>query len=258
MNCVIGHPRSGTKLLSTILNAGGADICRHEYLFALSSMCVPVASEYYAGRATEDEVWRLLRHYDFTPWPWVKIDSNWKLTWILPVFLKKFPEARVLHLARDPRTNVPSCQNLDFYGDLCDRPEFIRRRYWLQWMPEIRRPDWDQLTPFERNCAFWTETHRLALESLSTHPYTHRVRLEDLHERRTRSQLFDFFDIRQPTWRQSARSVRKIINGRDNIKATLGRYKSDTLPAFAAWPASKQKTLADLCGETAALVGYAL
>jgi hypothetical protein len=246
VNCVIGHPRSGTKLLAHILNAAGTENCRHEYLVRLSSMCVPVPSEYYAGRASEEEVVRLLRHYEFTQWPWVRIDSNWKLTWILPVFLKQFPEARVLHLSRDPRTNVRSCHNLDFYGELHHRPEFRKRRYWLCWMPEIRRPDWAQMSPFERNCAFWTETHRLAFEGLTGHPNRLHVRLEDLHRRRSRTELFDFFDIARPTRVAGARSARMRVNDRSKLKAMLSLQKADTLPEHAQWPDALRHRLAEL------------
>lgn len=147
MNCVIGHPRSGTALIAQILNAGGQQHCRHEYLAALSSLCVPVPTRYYAGEVGDDAVQRLLEHYDEPPTPWVSIDSNWKLTWMLCPFLDRFPEARVLHLTRDPRTNVQSCHNLDFYGDLHNRPEFRARAFWMKWMPAVRRHDWDTLSP---------------------------------------------------------------------------------------------------------------
>ncbi|MEA2716726.1 MAG: Sulfotransferase family [Actinomycetota bacterium] len=258
MNCVIGHPRSGTQLMSRVLNATGDEHCRHEYLFRLSSMCVSIPTEYYAGRAAADEVDRLLRHYDFTPSPWVEIDSNWKLTWILPVFLKRFPAAKVVHLTRDPRPNVRSCQNLDFYGDLHRHPAHRKRRYWWSWMPEVRRPDWDELSPFERNCAFWTETHRLAFDALAGHPHRLQIRLEDVGDRRTRATLFDFFGLPHPTRVQEARSVRRRVNHRTEQKAQIRRDKPDALPDHAEWPQPLQRRLVELCGETAHRLGYAI
>ena len=131
MDFVVGHPRSGTNLMAQLLNAGGARHCRHEYLVQLSSMCVPLPTDYYAGRASREAILRLLDHYEHSPTPWVTVDANWKLTWILPVLLERYPGARVLHLTRDPGDNVRSCFNLDFYGTLHERPEFAFRRFWL-------------------------------------------------------------------------------------------------------------------------------
>ena len=90
---------------------------------------------------------------------------------------------------RDPRSNVLSCHNLDFYGDLHQRPEFRARAFWMRWMPAVRRDDWDTLSPFERNCAFWTETHRLAL-TVGTHSHYRRVRMEDLQQVNLLRELF--------------------------------------------------------------------
>jgi hypothetical protein len=240
------------------LNAAGTQHCGHEYLAKLSSMCVAVPSLFYAGRVPDEDVVQLLRHYEFTASPSIRIDSNWKLTWILPVFLERFPDARVLHLTRDPRTNVASCHSLDYYGRCLHRPEFQARGFWLGWMPEVRRPDWDELSPFERNCAFWTETHRLALEGLAGHPYRLQVRMEDLHRHRTRRQIFDFFGLDQPRRRAGARSVRHRVNGRDAMKARLRPLKQDGLGDHRDWPPALQDRLAVLCGATARRLGYPL
>ena len=254
MNCVVGHPRSGTALMAQILNAGD-EYCRHEYLAALSSQCVPVPTRYYAGEVGDDAVRRLLDHYDDPPTPWVVIDSNWKLSWILPLFLEKFPDARVVHLTRDPRTNVLSCHNLDFYGDLHQRQEFRARAFWMRWMPAVRRDDWDALSPFERNCAFWAETHRLVLD-VQSHPHYRRVRVEDLHDLSVLRDLYDFFGLPHPERRQLVRASRTEVNKKRGIKRSVLASKADSLPAYDRWPAGHQARLHEICGETAAALGY--
>jgi hypothetical protein len=257
MNCVVGHPRSGTALMAQILNAGGDQNCRHEYLAALSSLCVPVPTKYYAGQVGTDAVQRLLEHYDDPPTPWVAIDSNWKLTWILGPFLEKFPKARILHLTRDPRKNVASCHNLDFYGDLHQRPEFRARAFWMRWMPAVRRDDWDTLSPFERNCAFWTETHRLALQ-VQGHPHYRRVRFEDLHEMDVLRGLFDFFGLPRPDGLRLFRAARTRVNVKRPIKRLIMAHRNDILPPYDRWAPPARERLGALCGDVAATLGYPL
>jgi hypothetical protein len=258
VNCVVGHPRSGTTLVARLLNAAGTENCRHEYLCDLSSMAVSMPTTYYAGSASASDVLLLLRHYDDSSTPWVRIDSNWKLTWILPVLLERYPDARILHLTRDPRTNIPSCHNLDFYGNLHMTPRFSQRQFWLSCMPDIHHPDWEDLPPFERNCAFWAETHRLALDALARHPHTHRLRLEDIVDRRARSQVLDFFGVDHPAGWKEALTVARPTNLKVRTKLRLRMYKDDRLPKYERWPSARRGTLRAFCGETADRLGYSI
>lgn len=256
MNFVVGHPRSGTNLVAQILNAGGARHCGHEYLVRLSSMCVRLPTDYYAGTASREAVLRLLDHYDHTPTPWITVDSNWKLTWILPVLLERYPASRFLHLTRDPAENIRSCYNLDFYGVLHERPEFRHRAFWLAAMPEIRRPDWDDLSRFERNCAFWSESHRLIGESLPAAGWSRRMRLEDLHDDRTLRGLFEFFELRRPGWLDRRLSARKPVNTKTQIKRQVAQAGSEQLGDPAEWPVAYREQLRRICREQAVELGY--
>lgn len=242
--------------MAQILNAGGQH-SRHEYLAALSSMCVSIPTRHYAGEVGDDAVRRLLEHYDDPPTPWVSIDANWKLTWILPLFLEKFPDARVVHLTRDPRANVLSCHNLDFYGRLHRQPEFRARAFWMSWMPAVRRDDWDALSAFERNCAFWSETHRMALQ-VQQHPHYRQVRLEELHDLGVLRGLFDFFSLPRPDPVRLLRAARTGANKKRKIKRRVLADKADALPSYDRWPAWNRRRLSELCGETAATLGYDL
>ena len=256
MNFVVGHPRSGTQLVAQILDAGRAGHCRHEYLAQLSSMCVTVPTDFYAGRAAREAVLRLLEHYEHTPTPWVSVDSNWKLTWILPVALERYPDARVVHLTRDPAENVRSCFNLDFYGDLHETAAFRQRGFWLRAMPQIVRPDWAQLSRFERNCAFWTETHRLIGEALPAASRSRRVRLEDLHDDAVVRGLFAFFDLPLPGRIHRALAARRPVNRKVAIKRQVAQAGCEQLGEPAQWPDAYREPLRRLCGQTALELGY--
>jgi hypothetical protein len=258
VNFVVGHPRSGTALVAQILNAGGASHCRHEYLVKLSSMCVTLPTDYYAGTASSEAVHRLLEHYEYSPTPWVTVDSNWKLAWILPVLLERYPESRVVHLTRHPSENVRSCYNLDFYGSSHERPAFARRGFWLSAMPHIRRPDWDELSQFERNCAFWAETHRLIGAALTPSVRSRKVRLEDLQADGVLCDLFDFLKLPRPRWVHRRISARRSTNLKVAIKRRLEQAGAEQLGDPAAWPARYREQLRSICGERALELGYRL
>ncbi len=257
MNFVIGHPRSGTMFLSHLLNTCRQGVSAHELLFGLSWDSVWLPSEYYAGRADDTMVARLLAHYQRRP-AGLEIDSNWKLTWILPVALAMFPSARVLHLWREPRETIRSCLELDYYGDLWARPaadEPVRRRnYWLHWMPRIRRDDWHELSQLGRNCAFWTETHRLALAAQALGPRYLRVGVEELERDEAVLRVADFFELPAPA-PERLNALRAA--GRANVKA---HEKSEVraLKGTAAQDTWDQATFERLCGPMARSLGYAV
>ena len=172
MDFVVGHPRSGTNLITRVLNASGTEVAAHEHIAdrTLLGTLVEAATDHYEGRLPAEDVKALIRGARLDPG--VRIDSSWKSVWILPPLMDLYPDARFLHITRDPRENVIACHNLDYYGEVGWRPEFdaYPMSRWLRAMPKVRRPGWDQLSAFEKNCEFWVETHRLILDTLASCP----------------------------------------------------------------------------------------
>jgi hypothetical protein len=259
---VVGHPRSGTQLVKHLLNASGRDVSRHEFLSELSVRCVSIPTQYYSGECDDARVLHLLEHYDFHYWPQVRIDCNWKLTWILPIVRQRYPEARILHLVRDPRQNVRSCQELDYYGssverlpaghDWPSRASVGARKLWYSWMPNVRRSDWSSLSQLERNCAFWTESHRLCLEESERGGRYLRLRLEDLFQKASLVRLFDFFELPLP----EGQLIEQIRRTRFNHKDDEKREFSSLRVAPLLWSASELAVLERLCGVMARRLGY--
>ena len=271
MDFAVGHPRSGTHLLSDLLNAGGAAWAEHEGLVNRSpgEALIEVATAYYEGTVGADRVDEVLAACPL--WRMNPIDANWKLAWILPVLLARHPDARFLHIARDPRRNVIACHNLDYYGQVVSTGEHSEWDRWRKAMPAVRRDDWASLSPFEKNCAFWAETHTLILDTLALRPGRYAlVRLEDLGSpRRAKgaeppplapavAEVFRFFDLPLPPEEHIRHVLGTTSNEKGWLKGFIAEHKRDMLPAFEDCPAEIQDALVRICGPVAARLGYDL
>jgi hypothetical protein len=241
---VVGHPRSGTALLSAILDG------EHEWLAKLTGESIAAPSEYYEGRRSRESIVALLDRYRSDGRP-VRIDSNWKLTWILDVVLETFPDARVLHLAREPVANVTACVSLDFYGDparrLADLPV---RNQWLDAMPRIRHDGWDTFSQLEKNCAFWAETHRLIFAATASHPRVMRLRLEEL-DVAAAQRVRAFFGRPRVDDQRIAAILDERHNDRVAIRARLAAEGAPT-----ALPIDARAAFDSLTVEIAGALGY--
>jgi hypothetical protein len=283
VNFVIGQPRSGTGFIAHLLNSAGSVVCLHQNLLTLTChQIVPAAFAYYEKRYPVEEIERLIKFYDMREE--IQIDSSWHSTWMLRPLQKAFPQAKFVHLVRDPRSNIRAMYNEhDFYGTLFTVPEareaFMRwcvrqNRSWLYVLmhnmlsnlPRIDRADWDELSPFERNCAFWAEGHRLALDALSERNGYLLVRLEDLGRDAgaTATRILEFLDLPVPPSEKLSRVLGTKVNSKeDSMWTEIHRIKATTngtlLPdSYADWPRDYKETLKRLCGDTAARLGYSL
>jgi hypothetical protein len=260
MHFIVGHPRSGTHLLADLLNAAGPKVAMHEAFVELSpeESFIALATDYYEGRAGADVVKESIRSY---PLPAaIRIDANWKNTWVLPVLLEMYPEARVLHLTRDPRRNVLACHNMGYYSAIGFNPAFPIYSNWLQAMPVVARADWQWLSVFERNCAFWVESHRLALEARTSLGARYaRIKMEELRDPETIARLFAFFRMAVPPAEAIERVLAKAANPQARIKAYVeSEFANMQLPAFEDCPLPLQEVLARICAPMALELGYRL
>lgn len=283
MKFVVGHPRGGTHFVSHLLSMTGTVTAIHEHLHSLSGFDIlRVARRYYEGASDAAEVRELVRMYGQRPQ--IPIDCNFLLAWILPALLDEHPDAKVLHLVRDPRPNIRSCFNYldcygDFFEDLATRARFIRwtvnsNKPWLylvmreisRFMPRVRGvADWDALSRFDKNCQFWTEAHRLVLSHAAHRPGKYlRVRLEDLgSSTETMLGVLDFLEQRAPPIERLQRLTQAPINSHNDalwtaITKIKHEARSELLPEVASWTDDMRQTSQRICGEVARQLGYTM
>lgn len=278
MDFIVGQPRSGTAFFTHLLNGCGEIVCLHQNLYTLTCYQIaPAACAYYEGRRTDGEIKSLIAMYGLRPD--VRIDSSWISAWMLGPLIEAHPEARFVHLVRDPRENVRSCLNEhDLYGAIFSRQS--SREAFMRWcvrrnrpwvyvlmqemllnLPRLRHENWDTMSALERNCAFWTEGHRQMLDHLSSRSSTLIVRLEDISRDDCFVQVFDFLGLPVPSrhkW-DSLRSTR-VNSKQDEIWTFIRQMKQDLgmelLPDYGDWPQETKDVLKRYCGPMAARFGY--
>jgi 2-polyprenyl-3-methyl-5-hydroxy-6-metoxy-1,4-benzoquinol methylase len=196
---VVGSGRSGTAALAKLLAQVPGVEMHHEYL---CTHIQPVACRYAMGLADEGEVRAVLSGChgaaialsEAGVWG----DSSNKLSWIMPVIARLWPEARFVHVVRDGRKVASS-----FFHKLADEcyddasvaalarwrdghgvmppPE---KRYWWP----LPRPDHPQaeafagFDQFQRIAFHWAEVNRVILDATATLPtgMAETFRLEEL------------------------------------------------------------------------------
>ena len=280
MKFVLGMPRSGTTFISHLLNLVGP-VSIHEHLLSLTGFQILAsAKEFSEGRKTAEQIRHLLRCYDLRPE--VTIDSNYILVHVLPALLREYPDGSFIHLTRDPRDNIRSCVNqLDLYGDFFEKQKaqeglirwFVKQnRPWLypivkaihESSPKINLKDWEQLGQLEKNCIYWTESHKKIIATLSGGKNYLQVRIEDLKkDRKAVLNIFDFFELPRAKEEKLNMLLNQTVNASSEpMWAEFTRIKKENgipiLSPFNERSTADQNILIKHCGETARNLGYYL
>ena len=198
---VVSSGRSGTAMMQLLFSAFPQVEMHHEYMV---HHIQPAAVKYHMGMIGLGEATHALRtthvaavHYSQSP---IWGDASNKLSWLIPVLERLFPDARYIHLVRDGRKVTSSyfhklgaeCYDdhatavmqryYDSRGELPAPPP--EKKYWWPLPPRGHMQELEFLTydQFQRIAFHWAEINRTITYQLDAIPEERRllVRLEDL------------------------------------------------------------------------------
>lgn len=239
---VLGTGRSGTQLISDLLDAAGNTLVCHEPNFTEDVGLMP---DLRTNEALVRDYWEDFRSLEVYS-RWMSSgkkkygEVNGTLRYHAAYLSERYPEAPIFLLSRDPRGTIRSVMPWPFY--LPDS----KGAYNLQ--PLERDPwkeKWDTLSRFEKMCWVVADTYRYLLSVI---PESRRLRLEDIVSDYSvvSSKFFDVLgvDISEETWHE-------IVG-----KPSRNKSKSYDYPQHKDWNSDQKKIYQVMCGEIAEELGY--
>ena len=214
---IVSSGRSGTAMMERLFSALPQVEMRHEYMV---DHVQPAAVKYYLGLIGLGEAVHALRathasavYYSQAP---IWGDSSNKLSWLIPVLDRVFPQARFVHLVRDGRkvassyfhklsdecyddqSNAVLQRYYDSHGQLPAPPP--EKKYWWPVPPRghPQEQEFRTYNQFERISFHWAQINRTIIHHLEALPPArrHTVRLEDLVSRAdARQGLLNFLGL---------------------------------------------------------------
>lgn len=173
------------------------------------------------------------------------VETSPQTTFLAPIILDAIPDARFIHVVRDPRFVVRSGMRRKWYdGHIADKTRIIPKSDSEEGM------QWSRFSTFQKNLWLWTETNKWIHKFLTSLP-TDRVLLihsEDLftaHEK-IMEKLFAFINSPIPPKHKITRVLSKSLN----------KQKSGEFPEISSWSDGMYSDFYNIAGRTAELFDY--
>ena len=229
---VVGIPRSGTTWLASFLASSNRDwLMVHEahttdYDVARIAAFQPWQAEGYVFGARHQRVLNYIKNKkpdavgygEVTPRVYYFADS----------IRKRYPDAKYVHLVRDPRQAVVSLMNFGYFAG--DKGRLHRRM----------SPDGGKWPKHQRASWGWAYGHHRVRQSVSKF-----VRLEDLlTDFDEMKRLTDFLELKCDRDHWEKRRVKKVVASKP------------THPAFRKWSPRWRRDFHAMCGAEARQYGY--
>lgn len=229
---VLSTGRAGTLTLAKILALSNDHLVFHEpspILYGLSKLCYSKSPQEpfidVFGEAFIAARKSLLNLADESGKSY--IETSPQTTFLARAIHKIIPDAKFIHIVRDPRAVVRSMVRRKWYeGNRFDK---------FRISPQLGQPyydKWDDMTNFEKNVWLWTETNRWIMDFTSTLPVEKKlfIKAEEvfLPQDDALKRLFQFIDSPQPDKKKILRITVKKLNQQltgDFPEATLWTFQ---------------------------------
>jgi len=249
---VLSTGRVGTETLDALLGLSEHIFSYHEpapTLYKLSKLSYQYANEPLAQEILQQAFLTsridLLKHSLKCQRGYV--ETSPQVTFLAPIILEAIPNARFIHLTRNPYSVVRSGMRRNWFnGHPNDETRIIPN-------PSSHHAiQWKGYTPFQKNAWLWSETNRWILEFSSKIPSKDILMLhsEDVFSMKqdTMKKLYNFVGTSLP----ATYKIKKVIQKKMNVQ------KTGEFPGSKLWSPEQKVELMNLTSEIAKKMGYDL
>ena len=211
---ILSSGRSGTQMMEKLFSSFEDIEVHHEYL---CNIIQPLGTKYFMGLINDEEVDKIIENTygsainlsQKSLW----MDSSNKLSWIGEPLIRRFPNAKFIHMVRDGRRVVSSYFNklfaecYDDYSTEClynytqnqsVEPPPEKKFWWPLIQHNGNYENFLNLNQFQKICLHWSEINKNIEKSLKTASSSnvYRVKLEDLVEKKeVYDELISFLNL---------------------------------------------------------------
>lgn len=247
---VLSTGRVGTKTLAALLSEAEGAFVYHEpapHLYQLSYLAYRYATTLHA-QPILDEAFNVAR---FVPIQYALscgksyVETSPQVTFLAPNILHKLPQAKFIHLTRNPQAVVRSGVRRNWFGGhASDQTRIVPREH------DVVAKEWLTYSLLQKNAWLWAETNQWILDFCSTlQPDQYlRVQAEEMftQDQMTLQRLFDFLGSTLP----ANGRVQQILGQKLNAQQT------GAFPHQQQWSAELGTHLTNIVDTVASDLGY--
>lgn len=241
---VTGSGRSGTQLISDLLNKSGVSSVFHEPNFKED---VGTMDQLRRNQNLAELYWRefrgleVYRRWISNPQAHAYGEVNGTIRYQVPAIKHLYPKAKLFLMVRDGRGVVRSVMGMPQFYRPGSKGAFALSP--LQNDPIIE--EWDGMSRFEKMCWSWRESNEFLMEYI---PASHWLQLERVttdYDYFTRH-LSNNIDMQIPykIWEAT-------VSNRSRNASAAYKY-----PSWEDWSCDQKRVYVRICGETMAKFGY--